>query len=127
MSDEPQDIFGKIDALFEKRAGFGVDQHRGGGEDFPLLTDVVGGPAGPPGFAERRRGERRSGTDRRQAGRRSDDTLPHPTLDEAQFHRFIALFEQKLEDLFIRQQLRMEESIRRAVREEWERLGGDGG
>ncbi len=122
MSDEPQDIFGKIDALFEKRAGFGLESHPDGGEDFPLLTDVVDGPVGPPGFVDRRLGERRSWTDRREVGRRKDDLPPKGTLDEAQFGRFIALFEQKLADLFIRQQLRIEESIRRAVREEWERL-----
>lgn len=137
MSDEHQDIFGKIDALLEKRAGFGVvEGQRPAEEDFPLLTEVVEpGDAGTAvnerRHADRRLADRRLVADRRQADRRGGGTGQpadaRPTLSDEQFSRFIAVFEQKLEDLFIRQQLRTEESIRRALREEMQRLSGERG
>ena len=42
MPDDKEDIFGKIDALLEKRIGFGVEEgHKSAVDDFPLWTDVV--------------------------------------------------------------------------------------
>ncbi|MCU0840337.1 MAG: hypothetical protein MUC79_01290 [Thiobacillaceae bacterium] len=135
MAEDNQDIFGKIDALLEKRAGFGAGEGRPASEeDFPLLTDVVetrefGTAADERRRADRRQADRRLGTDRRLAERRGDEpgrpAGSRPTLSDEQFNRFIAVFEQKLEDLFIRQQLRTEESIRRALREEMEKLSGE--
>lgn len=119
MAEEKQDIFGKIDALFEKRVGFAAPDPRGKtNDDFPLLTEVVS-PASRPAVEERR------GTDRRQSDRRGGERRQEwplgkpgaPTFTDEQFARFLAMFEKKLEDLFIRQQLRMEESIVQAVRE----------
>jgi hypothetical protein len=115
MADE--DIFGKIDALLEKRAGFGArESHRQPDDDFPLLTEVVEPRQGS--LQDRRRGERRE-TDRRQGERRreapSRPDTPRATLSDEQFNRFLARFEEKLEDLFIRQQLRIEEAVRRAL------------
>lgn len=120
MTDEQQDIFGKIDALFERRVGFGGEDPRGREtEDFPLLTDVVS-PGQRPAVEERRRADRRQG-ERRRGERRedwpSDQAVTAPTFTDEQFARFLNVFERKLEDLFIRQQLRMEESIVHAVRE----------
>ena len=119
MADDNQDIFGKIDALLEKRAGFDTGQtHRQAEDDFPLLTEVVERPR-QPARLDRRQAERSLGTDRLQGERREEvperlDT-PHATLSDEQFNRFLARFEQKLEDLFIRQQLRIEEAVRRAL------------
>lgn len=129
MAEDNQDIFGKIDALLEKRAGFGAGEGRQvSEEDFPLLTEVVEPRAGGTAVDERRRADRRL-ADRRLTDRRGDEAGrpagARPTLSDEQFNRFIALFEQKLEDLFIRQQLRTEESIRRALREEMEKLSGE--
>lgn len=120
MADENQDIFGKIDALLEKRAGFGTGKaHRHPEDDFPLLTEVVEPQSGKPSLQDRRRSERRLGTDRR-LGERRKEALGRPeatpaTLTDEQFNRFMTQFERKLEDLFIRQQLRLEEAVRRAL------------
>lgn len=120
MGDEKQDIFGKIDALFERRVGFGGPDPRGREvEDFPLLTEVVS-PGNRPASEERRQLDRRQG-DRRAGERRQawPEGLASGSaaFTDEQFARFLSVFEKKLEDLFIRQQLRMEESIRQAVRE----------
>lgn len=129
MADDNQDIFGKIDALLEKRAGFGSrDPHRHSDDDFPLLTEVVEPPSGNPSLQDRRQVERRLGTDRRQGDRRRDAPgrleSPRSTLTDEQFSRFLAQFEQKLEDLFIRQQLRIEEAVRRALQGQGENARG---
>lgn len=116
MADEKQDIFGKIDALFERRVGFGASDPRGRAtEDFPLLTDVVS-PGDRPAAEERRQTDRRQ-SDRRGGERRQAWPEGGASFTDAQFARFLGMFEKKLEDLFIRQQLRMEESIRQAVSE----------
>ncbi len=119
MAVDDQDIFGKIDALLEKRAGFGTDTvQRHLDDDFPLLTEVVQPQTGQAFVQERRQGERRQG-DRRQGDRRKGTLgrldIPRSTLTEEQFNRFLAEVEHKLEDLFIRQQLRIEEAIRRVL------------
>ena len=41
MSDIPEDVYGKIDALLGKRAGFGASSPKVEVEDFPILTEVV--------------------------------------------------------------------------------------
>lgn len=120
MADDNQDIFGKIDALLEKRAGFGTGEaQRHPDDDFPLLTEVVEPQSGHPPLQNRRQADRRQGTDRRQ-GERRKEILGRPevasaSLSDEQFNRFMTRFEQKLEDLFIRQQLRLEEAVRRAL------------
>lgn len=131
MPDDKEDIFGKIDALLEKRIGFGIEEgHKPAEDDFPLLTEVIDGAAG---YSDRRQSSRRGGDrrldqDRRQTDRRRDVTdkqeLPRPVLSEEQFARFLVDFERKLEDLFILQQLRVDETLRRAVREEVRRQQG---
>lgn len=114
MAADDQDIFGKIDALLEKRVGFGSGgKHRHPDDDFPLLTEVVEQQSGNPPVQDRRYAERRKGERRQGASGRLD--VPLSTLTEEQFSRFLARFEQKLEDLFIRQQLRLEDAVRRAL------------
>lgn len=120
MADENQDIFGKIDALLEKRAGFvTAAAHPDPLDDFPLLTEVVEPPSGKASPQDRRQSERRLGTDRRLGERRKEplgrsDATP-ATLTDEQFDRLLTQLERKLEDLFIRQQLRLEEAVRRAL------------
>lgn len=135
MSESSKDLFGKIDALFEKRSpdvlvDKGLDH-----EDFPLLTEVLvkpGEAAAPRVFQEQdrrardRRGGDRRGDDRRQGDRRhpgqvgqahepppaqSNSTLPDEEL-------LAQAVESRLLDLFVRQQLRMEEAMRKVIREE---------
>ncbi|MDW8322842.1 MAG: hypothetical protein RMK60_01965 [Burkholderiales bacterium] len=113
---EQDDIFGKIDALLEKRAGFGVGP-AGGQDDFPVLTEVVATSYAPP--VERRRGERRQG-DRRRGAQTPPVSLPEGSA--ASTEQFLQRLERRLEDLFIRQQLRLDETVRQAVRQELARL-----
>lgn len=111
---EQDDIFGKIDALLEKRVGFGTVEVREA-DDFPLLTEVVE-PEGAAAFPlERRRGERRQLPDRRRAARGAVETPAG--LTEAQFERLLAHLEQRLEALFREQDRRIEDALRRALRE----------
>ncbi len=108
---ESSDLFGKIDALFEKRA-HDVLQDKGlEHEDFPVLTEVVAAQVeenpqaaelgAPEPVTERRVGERRL------CAHAATDFEPLPTG-----------LEQHLSDLFIRQQLRLEEAMRRVIRDE---------
>lgn len=129
MADDNQDIFGKIDALLEKRAGFGAGQaHRRSDDDFPLLTEVVEPQTDKPSLHDRRQSDRRLGADRRQGERRRETpgwpVSPRATLSDEQFNRFLTQFEHKLEDLFIRQQLRIEEAICRALQNRADDAGG---
>lgn len=118
MADDNQDIFGKIDALLEKRAGFGTGEgQRQPDDDFPLLTEVVEPQTDKPYAQDHRQGEGR----RETLGRHE---TPRAALSEEQFNRLLAQFEQKLEDLFIRQQLRIEEAIRRALQNRADDAGG---
>ncbi len=109
MADE--DIFGKIDALLEKRAGFGATHAQAPPEDeFPVLTEVVA-PRMVKSAPLPREPSTPSPSAHKLSGR-ADDSL---TLSEEQLNRFMSQLERKLEDLFIRQQLRLEEAIRRAL------------
>ena len=137
MSDDDKDLFGKIDALFEKRSpdmllDTGLEH-----EDFPLLTEVVAETKPVPlawdeperrvfdrRAAERRQPERRA-TERRLGDRREQnqdsEPPPRPTAPSEELERLVQSMELRLSDLFIRQQLRMEEAVRKVVREEMAR------
>lgn len=108
MADE--DIFGKIDALLEKRAGFGTTPtHPPSEDDFPLLTEVVE-PQRDTARADCSPSEQQAAN----AGK-PDVATTQVSMSEEQFNRLLSSVERKLEDLFIRQQLRIEEAIRRAL------------
>lgn len=110
---EQDDIFGKIDALLEKRVGFGAREVREA-DDFPLLTEVVelkGAATFPPGL---RQGERRQLPKQSLA---SDLPATPAILTEAQFERLLAHLDERLETLFREQEKRVEAAIRRALRE----------
>jgi hypothetical protein len=140
MSEESKDLFGKINALFEKRAPDALVDKGLAYEDFPVLTEVIRPPSSTPspalapcawGEPERRVFGRRA-TDRRQVERRGEDRrqaapprdpLPQatppqamPNMDAAE--HLVKSVERRLSDLFIRQQIRLEEVVRKAVREE---------
>lgn len=124
MADEAQDIFGKIDAMLGKRAGFGGGQSRVD-DEFPLLTEVVAEvaapapePAGPAADAMS-----------------SPVETPEPpvpvagetgprVLSELDIDRLAAALDARLSELFIRQQLRIEALVRRVVREELDQHAG---
>lgn len=131
MSEQKGDLFGKIDALLDRRAPDALLDKSLEFEDFPLLTEVVDAAVADDAEQhERRRGDRRVLDrrlgDRRQAGRRDGDRQatpppPLPTDMSAEMERLVIAMEQRLTDMFIRQQLRMEESVRKAIRDEIDR------
>ncbi len=133
MNEEKPDLFGKIDALLGKRAPDALLEKSLDIEDFPLLTEVVGSVPDALSGADRRLRERRQEQrrlgDRRQDGRRAGDDAPSEPLPalpaemSAEMERLVTAMEQRLEDMFIRQQLRMEDAVRKAIRDELDRTG----
>ncbi len=124
-----RDLFGQIDALFEKRSLDVLLDKRLEHEDFPVLTEVVAGKeeqSAQEHATERRASDRRDlgqrDRDRRLGDRRqiglSVPLSPRPAAASEDFEHLVTAVEQRLSDLFIRQQLRMEEAVRRAIREE---------
>lgn len=112
MADEAQDIFGKIDAMLGKRAGFVAGTARLE-DEFPLLTEVVTGtdPGQPEHLAHV------------ADAMATPVVAPEPEaapgqLAEVDIDRLAAALEARLSELFIRQQLRIEALVRRVVREE---------
>lgn len=133
MNEGNKDLFGKIDALFEKRAPDALVDKGLEHEDFPVLTDVIGMAQPAPmawGEPERRVLDRRAsdperkerrGEDRRLGERREADQPeppPRPKAAKDELEQLVQAVELRLADLFIRQQLRMEEAVRRVIREE---------
>ena len=134
MSEGNKDLFGKIDALFEKRAPDMLVDKGLEHEDFPVLTDVIGTTQPAPldwGEPERRVLDRRAlerrqmeerNADRRLGDRREADQpaelSPRPTASTEEVEQLVQAMELRLADLFIRQQLRMEEAVRKVIREE---------
>lgn len=134
MSEGSKDLFGKIDALFEKRAPDALVDKGLEYDDFPVLTEVVGtAPAAQFTWGEperrvfdrrmdnrrqdERRGEERRLGDRREA-EQSEAPPPRPVADKDEVEQLVQAVELRLSDLFIRQQLRLEEAVRKVVREE---------
>ena len=132
MSTETPDLFGKIDAMLGRRVPDALLEKGLDIEDFPLLTDVVDASLDHWNEAERRDQDRRQNErrqldrrlgDRRQDGRRQTD---RPRVDAPAglpavmngMEVLVAAMEQRLTDMFIRQQLRMEDAVRKAIRDE---------
>jgi hypothetical protein len=71
-----------------------------------------------------RRGEERRLGDRRQA-EQPEEPPPRPVADKDEVEQLVQAVELRLSDLFIRQQLRLEEVVRKVVREEMEKNLGN--
>lgn len=120
------DLFGKMDALFEKRAPDVLMDKGLESGDFPLMTEIV--DASPPrphsevapalNGGDRRATDRRMG-DRRHSGRRDSDPrqaiTPRPPVADPHLEALLTAMEKRLADLFIRQQLRMEDAMRKTL------------
>lgn len=119
MSTQDSDLFGKIDALLGKRAPDALLEKELDIEDFPLLTEVIDSIPDALSGGDRRLRERR-GPDRRVGDRRQGTP---PAGMDAELERLAQAIEQRLAELFIRQQLRTEEAVRRLIREELSRFG----
>lgn len=122
MADESSDIFGKIDAMLGKRAGFGGVPRLD--EEFPLLTEVV-----EESPEEQAADKTIPGADAMSV---PGDTMPKVAapemapglLSEVDIDRLAAALEARLSELFIRQQLRIEALVRRIVQEELDKRRG---
>ena len=141
MSEGSKDLFGKIDALFEKRAPDALVDKGLEYDDFPVLTEVVGtAPAAQFAWGEperrvfdrrmdSRRQEERRGDERRLGDRREAEQPeappPRPVADKDEVEHLVQAVELRLSDLFIRQQLRLEEAVRKVVREEIQKNQGN--
>lgn len=115
MADDAQDIFGKIDAMLGKRAGFVGGAPRLD-EEFPLLTEVVAEGAEPGQESPGPAADAMSTPVESVARVSGQAEVPH--LAEVDIDRLAAALEARLSELFIRQQLRIEALVRRVVREE---------
>ena len=129
MSSEPHDLFGKIDALFEKHGPDALIDRGLEQEDFPVLDEILEpAPESPhaDGGDDRRREDRRR-LDRRGGDRRQVEArlATRPGLGGSDLDHLFDVIERRLADLFIRQQLRTEEAVRRIIREEIGRRGSD--
>jgi hypothetical protein len=126
---ESRDLFGKIDALFEKRAPDVLQDKGLEHEDFPVLTDIVArqDEQDARALATERRASDRRAQDRRLGDRRQVGlNVPLSSRGSAaseDLEQLVTAVEQRLSDLFIRQQLRTEEAVRKAIREELEKAG----
>jgi len=138
MSDEPRDIFGKIDALLGRRVDFAPTQPEAYPDDFPLLTEVVV-PDSPGDSAHSgTRGEADSGANANASSGCPDEIaalesadLPDlgiipPACDLDLFFTQLPPdpLEERLMEMVARQQAQLEALIRRVVREELERYLG---
>lgn len=131
MSETPPEeaLFAKVDALLGKRLGFYAGARLPAQEDFPLLTEIVSA-AKPPAAEDRHvdaalaTASEKAATD--AAGLPSEAEAP--SAAQTEFERLAsgiaAHLEVRLTELFIRQQIHLEERMRRVVREELARAAG---
>jgi len=127
MTDRDQDLFDKIDAILGKRDAEVLADKNSVSDDFPLLMEVIEGKAKDSWHGSDRRGGSQASDGRRLADRRLVQrrlcNMPDaelPAFNE-ELERLLSAAEHRLTDLFIRQQLRMEEALRKVIRDE---LGG---
>jgi hypothetical protein len=113
MAEENGDIFGKIDAILGRRAGFS-GKPLNMEDDFPMLTEVVEEPVpvASPSTADA------MSASPVPAGPPQTAAAPAGQLTEVEIDRLAAALDARLSELFIRQQLRIEALVRRVVREE---------
>jgi hypothetical protein len=113
MAEENGDIFGKIDAILGRRAGF-AGRRPDLEDDFPMLTEVVEEhvPVTPVPAAD-------------ALSAPPVAKAPQPPVEavagqltEVEIDRLAAALDARLSELFIRQQLRIETLVRQVVREE---------
>lgn len=122
MADENSDIFGKIDAMLGKRAGFGGVPRLD--EEFPLLTEVVDeSPEKQAADKTIPATDAMSVPGEAAPAAAAPDMAPGQ-LSEVDIDRLAAALEARLSELFIRQQLRIEALVRRVVQEELDKRGG---
>lgn len=129
MSDAPEDVYGKIDALLGKRAGFGPSRTEGEIEDFPVLTEVVGQDQvaeQAPVHAQLQEPEARRGGEPEfgdHPAELPDLGIIPPVCDLDLLEQFpMDPMEERLLEMIAHQQAQLEAMIRRVVREELERF-----
>lgn len=132
MSHHSPDLVAKMEALLRKHPPDALIDRGLDDDDFPLLEDVVavhGEGRGAPDGVERRRAERRQPDRRTQQRRLGDRRQLDAHLGEQtavappELEQLFEALERRLADLFIRQQLRTEDAVRKIIREELARAG----
>ena len=122
MSDKEQDDLEKIDAMLERHDADFLTHKKTSSDDFPLLTEVIEEVRSV--VLERLdRSESSLESDRRLTERRirqrrqsTKIELSAPVLSD-DLEPLLAALEHRLTALFTRQQLQMDETLRKAVRD----------
>lgn len=129
MSEEPRDLFGKIDALTGRRIGFGPSQDASELDDFPLLTDVVPADEGEASweFAPDAGAPSVAKAAWASEGYAAEDTAPvteapSGTAGGVLHDPLPPHLRAHIEALFASQERRLEAMLRRVLREELERF-----
>jgi len=129
MINKEQDLLGKIDAMLERSDADLLIEKRTSNDDFPVLTEIIEEESNAVSVGlDRRSSGQESGrrlAERRIGQRRhSSQTDPAASAPHNELERQLAALEDRLTALFVRQQLHMEETLRKAVRDFTEREKG---
>lgn len=124
MAEDTENLFGKVDAILGKRAGFVASRREEQDDEFPMLTDVVeegtqlvatlasvdalSSPAPVPSG-------RIEAVEQAEA---PEDMPAAESLNAVDADRLAVALETRLSELFDRQQRLIESMVRRIVREE---------
>jgi len=125
--EDKVDIYGKLDALLERRSPDALVDRSLELDDFPVLVEVVGPAEVAAAKAADRRVTDRRMVDRRRSERRAEAEPavvadpPPGQQGEADIDRLVTLLERRLEELMLRQQAGVEETIRKVLRKELSR------
>jgi len=121
--DNDNDIFSKIDAIRERRDAEVLSEKNITCDDFPTLTEVIDADVEGVWKGQDRRISGHGKEGRRMGERRVKQRRLLPVMetqieaDAVQTALFHA-FESRLTELFVQQQLHIEDSLRKVIREE---------
>jgi hypothetical protein len=124
MADKVQDIFGKIDALLERRDADILCEKCAEDDDIPRLTEVIECNEGAVWSGIERRGSPATGdersVDRRYAVRRKPlaPDLVLSRLTDEQLNRLFVAIEKRSLDIFACYQLQIQDDLIKVIREE---------
>lgn len=120
MADEVQDIFGKIDALLERRDADILGEKCAEDADIPRLTDVIetsDSPATDGGCSV----ERRYAVRRRPLA----TDLAFSGLTDEQLNKLFVTIEKHMIDIFSRHQLQIQADLLKVIRDELTTLSAE--
>lgn len=131
MTEKNQDIYGKIDALLEKRDADILGERGSENDDFPRLTEVIGSNSGMVWHGTERRISGQV-TDGRRSVDRRNSIRQKPQVGEFAINSFdgdlnglLVVIEQRLADVISRQHLQLKIELLRVIREELSAIGDE--